>query len=110
MKNMLLIALLVFSFQAHAGKGWEGSKVKIQKGALLCDYSSMETGLILQEAGDKGSLAALVKKGRCLYAPDDFFATVIKDASEFTEPNLAQIMIEGFSIWGAMKDMDCCYE
>lgn len=70
----------------------------------------METALTLRKAKDNGSLQALVSKGRCVNAGDDLYATVIKDASTFTDPALAEVMIKGTSVWGAMKDLECCYK
>lgn len=109
MKQLYLFLVLMLTMPAYAG-GWEGGKVKVKRGALLCDYFNMQTALILEEAKDNESLQALIKKKRCLRTSNDFFATVIKDASTYTDPHLAQIMLEGISVWGAMKDMECCYK
>jgi len=108
MKNLTIIALIIFSSQAYAA-GWEGQLVKISKNTLLCSYSYMEKALILQKAGDTDSIQAFINKGSCSKAPSDFYATVVKDASDFTDPKLAEVMVKGESIWGAMEDMDCCY-
>jgi len=112
MKPLQIIALilLVLPLPAYGEGGWEGGKVKVKKDALLCDYFMMEKALILEKAGDNDSIQALISSGRCLRASNDFFATVTKDASTYTDPNLAEIMIKGTSIWGAMKDMECCYK
>ena len=109
MKKLCLILIIFFTVPAYGG-GWEGSLVKIKKGTLLCDYFNMEKALILVKAKDTDSLNALIKRGSCMKAPKDFIATVVKDASTFTDPNLAEIMYDGESVWGAMSDMDCCYQ
>jgi hypothetical protein len=109
-KKLIFILIVMMASHVYAGGGWEGSKVKVPKGTLLCDYFHMEKALILKSAGDKASLQAFLNKGYCLIAPREFYATVVKDASEFTRPPLAEIMIEGNSIWAAMKDVDCCYK
>lgn len=90
--------------------GWNGQKVKIKKGTLLCDFLIMETALILEKVGETKSLEALITQNRCTKAPYDFMAVVVKDASTFTDPYLAEIMVNGVSFWGAMDAMDCCYK
>ena len=107
---MLVLAFVVVFTPPVGAAGWEGQWVKISKGTLLCDFVSMQTALTLQTARDHDSVQALINRGSCTRAPNDLFATVVKDASTFTEPNLAQIMVKGISLWGAMKDMNCCYE
>jgi hypothetical protein len=105
----VLMCLLSVSFGAH-GAGWEGSLVKIKKGALLCDFFNMEAALLLRKSGDTASLQALIAKGSCLIAPDELIATVVEDASTFTDPDLAEVMVDGARIWGAMQDMNCCFK
>ena len=108
-RTLLIAFVALLSTPAHAG-GWEGHRVKVKSSTLLCDFSSMKTALILQAAKDEESMQALINKGSCLKVPNDFFATVISDASTYTDPDLAQVMVKGVSIWGAMKDMNCCYK
>ncbi len=105
----VLICSLSVCVGAH-GAGWEGSLVKIRKGALLCDFFNMETALLLRKSGDTASLQALIAKGSCLIAPDELLATVVDDASTFTDPDLAEVMVNGARIWGAMQEMTCCFK
>ena len=109
MRALCLVLLMFFPFTAFA-EGWEGSKVKIKKGMLLCDYFTIKKALVLEKSGDAESVNALISSKRCLRAPEDFIAIVTKDASVYTDPNLAEITLKGASIWGAMDDMDCCYK
>lgn len=109
MKQLSLIFMLILVIPVY-GDGWEGGKAKIKSNAMLCDYFNIKIALSLEKAGDNESIQTLIDKGVCLKAPNDFFATVVNDASRYTDPDLAQIMIKGASIWGAMMDMDCCYK
>ena len=106
--KLLIVVLLFLSTAPAYGDGWEGLKAYVRKDTLLCDYINMERALILKSADDKESLQSLVDKGSCLYAPNSFYATVVKDASRFTEPNLVELMVKGYSFWAAMNDVSCC--
>mgnify|MGYP001585098970 CR=1 FL=1 len=108
-KQLCIVLMLAFTLPAYGG-GWEGGKVRVKEGALLCDFFNLERALILQKAGDEDSVQVLINKGFCLRVPNDFFAIVVKDASTFTNPDLAEIVLMGASAWGAMKDMECCYK
>ena len=110
-----LMVLLVLAPGISLGQ-WDGKQAQIKKDAIGCvSISSLEEMNLFAKAGNQQAQDAYFSQNICIKFPYDARATVIKDASASTDPQLAQVMLvlqggDIIKLWMMMSHMECCYD